>query len=158
MKPEEVRQFAEEMAKTMKSMIEAGDEAMPIAFVHRRDGQNEAFMFELRDVESKEGTATVLRLLTARPNVEFVVFLTDAWMAAMKLGKEIDLSPYGESVKNMPGRTEVIVASIFRKGQPGEIGHWKHEGKVFAPKMEWLPWGSELTGRFVGENPEWRKA
>ncbi|MBO0887466.1 hypothetical protein J2P12_00035 [Candidatus Bathyarchaeota archaeon] len=153
MKP---RELAELMAGKMKSIIEAGEEALPVCLIHRKDTDEiGVFGFEFDDEHSKDMAANAMRLINKMPQVDYLVFLCDAWWASIKTSdmKNVDLS---QGVRNVPDRQEAIVASIYTKLEVPEMGYWiyaHHNGQVkFTEKMEWMSC-DHAEGRFVPPSP-----
>jgi hypothetical protein len=160
MKP---REFAESMALKMKGILESGQPAMPVAFAHSINDEILVIGFEFPDEASKDIASLVIKLMNQNKAIDYIIFLTDAWIATVKTSnlENVDLS---QGVRNIPGRQEAIVASIFTKLMVPEVGYWiyergeaggDHSKPVFHEKMKWLgPVDNlEATGRFVPENP-----
>ena len=147
------RKFAEEMAQSMRSILEEGRDAIPMCFARRSDGKvlSIALSFEDDGGESKDFAAYAMRLIAQFPDTEYVVFLADAWMATLK--KE-EYQEFEGSVRNIPGRKEAIVVSVFGRNCLTEVGHWAYEkvnGKlVFPEAMTWMT-PETCEGRFVPE-------
>jgi len=155
----EAKELAVAMARQMKQIIESGRQADPVLFVHNLDDQVALIDLEFPDELHKNMAAHAMRMLAKIPEVDYVLFLSEYWMATIDREKDgdIDLS---QGVRNYPGRTEAIVASIFRKNSKPDVGSWPFlrdaYGKaVFSEKLEWFPDTGSFEGRFVqgGEKP-----
>ena len=151
--PRETHEFVEQAAQKMKSILEQGREAIPICLVRLKDDQ--VFVLGFEDGgKGKDQAAYAMRVLLQLPEVDYVVFLSDAWMATVEKTQyeNLDLS---QGVRNIPGCKEAIIASVFGRSRFTEVGYWTYErvdGKlVFSPAMVWqTPDSSE--GRFVPNN------
>ena len=155
----EARELAVAMAGHMKRQIEAGQQADPVLFAHNLDDQVALISLEFPDELHKDIAAYAMRMLAKIPEVDYVLFLSECWMATIERKEQgdVDLS---QGVRNYPGRTETIIASIFRKNGKPDVGSWPFlrdaYGKaVFSEKLEWFPENGSFEGRFVqgGEKP-----
>ncbi len=151
---EAAREFAEQMANIMRSILESGREAMPACFIRKKSGEVTILGFDFPEgdgARSKDMAAVAMRLMMQLPEVEYIVFLSDAWVARVKPGESLD---YSEGVRNIPGRKECIIASLFGRERLTELGQWHYErveGRaVFTPAMEWMV-PEHAEGRFVME-------
>lgn len=148
---EEAREFAEKMAKQMRSILEEGREATPVCFARTKNGDTLVVGFEFISERSKDAAAAAMRILEKMPEVEFIVFLTDAWMAELTK-EELGNADLSQGVRNMPKRKEAIIANIFGRNRFSEFGRWIYErvnGKpVFSSSMEWVM-PSHSAGRFA---------
>ena len=148
------REFAESMALKMKGIIESGEAAMPICCAHRQD-TNEMLLIgiELPNEYAKDMAALAIKMLARTPEIDYVIFLTDAWMKSMK---QEEYQKFTGSLKNVPDRQEAIIASIYTKAGTPDLGSWvyaREDGLIkFTEKMKWHE-PSFAEGRFIPENP-----
>lgn len=108
--------------------------------------------FQFNGEQSKDAASMAIRTMAKMPGIAYVVFLTDAWVAVLE-GKQSQTVDVSRGVKNVPGRKEAIVASIFGRGDKADVGHWIYDrdkdGKPVFGEFEWTPNAVEFRGRFV---------
>jgi len=150
----EPKQYAAEMALKMREAIEKGDEAMPITFVVGEDNKIAVIGTPFSGERSKDAAAVMMRQMANQIGTRFVVFISDSWTKIVGEGEEVDTS---QGLKNIPGRTEAIVISIFGReiGPQPIVGTWnygrdKDQRPVFESEIKWMDKkGHGFEGRFV---------
>jgi len=157
------REFAQKMAQSMREILEGGREAIPLCFVVPKQGKINIVAFEFPEGQGsrpKDTAAYVMQMFKKDPEIDFVVFLSDAWCVEIRGNKGNVMEEYQKygSVKDMPQRSEGIVVSIFGNRRLNDLGTWKYrrQGKklVFAtPQIEWQEGASQIEGRFVPQEP-----
>jgi|SRR5215475_14537795 len=150
---ENARQLAEAMAAKMRKILERGEEAMAVCLAIRSQGKPPMLIgLPMPNEQSKDMAALAMHALESQPDIEYILFLSDAWTAKLKGDAREVYQEYG-SVQAIPGRQEAIIASVFGRNHLTELGQWIYErvhGKlVFSPAMEWIVPDS-AEGRFVG--------
>lgn len=154
----EPKQYATEMARRMKEIIEEGKDALPMTFAVDFDNKviliATPFSGEDQGERAKDGAAIMMRMVANQPETRFVVFMSDSWVKTVEPNESVDAS---KGLKNVPGRTEAIVITVFGKeiGREPMMGTWNYgrdsaNKPVFEPEIQWVDMtkmGAE--GRFV---------
>lgn len=154
---ENPKEFAEDMMRVMKIHIDNGDNAIPMLFIVGKDGNNQIVAMADMDEKSKDKVASIIRMFATAPNTQFVVFLSDSWVAEGKTDDKgfEQLRRQYKQVKDMPGRREAITCTIVGIGIKPIVGNWKYSRDennkpMFDEKVDWLEGDdSKVTGRFA---------
>jgi hypothetical protein len=145
-----MKEVAEEMMKTMRKIIEDGEDALPI--LARFNIKNEMEIIGIEGMlgeEEKDKAALLIQQLVDHPETSCLIQLSDAYIKTFDLGDQIKTR-----LKNEPGRREAIVATISGRGLLTSGATWVYDrdsqGKPsFTEKPIWST--DPQTGRFVPE-------
>ncbi len=147
-----IKEFAEDMMKNMKSIIESGREATPMLFRVSMDDNIDIIAIPM-DEDSKDEVSFLLKALASQPTTAYVLFLCDAWTAETKSKEEYEQlkEQYGE-VRLVPGRREAVTCSLLSKGMSGMYACWKYNRDkgnkpIFDEKLHWVE--GKTSGRFA---------
>ena len=149
------REVAQDMAQSMRKILESGKEAIPICVIVPKTGKSiiVGFEFPKGAPEAKDQAAQFMQRMQRDPEVDYVIFLSDAWCA--KAVTQEEYQKYG-SVEAMPGRSEGILVNVFGRERFTELGAWRYRrenGKLIfeTPQIEWYDKATQVEGRFVPE-------
>lgn len=146
----DIRKLTEMMMGKMRSIMESGEEPVPVIFCIKKDEKLEIHGVA-PDLMRREQLANVVKDQVQRKSVQYVVLLAVAWVATVDSKKEVDLRT---GVKGVPGRGEAIIGWVYGKNNDSQVVKWKYKkvGRAYTFKdMEWTD-GKQASGRFAPEN------
>ena len=139
------QQLAEEFLKRTRSLVERDGSFPPMAVVVHTNGKVMVNVFKDFDPSTQDALVTSLRDIANRPEIAFVLFITDSYVA-------VSDSPLARAkrVKDLPGRKEAAVCTIMLKDDTA-VAAWVYDRNannkpVFASDIEWYGQVSNNVG------------
>jgi hypothetical protein len=152
----DAKKMAELFADRMRTIIESGESAIPIAASIDLEGSVQLHGFDLellRDASTKENLGLLCQQLAQQPTVRFFIFLADSWVKIVDK-QEFATLDMSKGVRTMPGRKEAISVTLYdARMQKTLTGYWEYDRDaanrpVFSEKFKWSCVGDIVNSRF----------